>query len=89
MLLLDLYDALRPLDTLTGALQALLGDQIKSLSTALGEVTIELGAADYLPAAQLLRDDASTRFEQLIDLCPLRDGTDIRLRSPLPLTAER
>jgi len=57
------------LDTLTGALQALLGDQIKSLSTALGEVTIELGAADYLPAAQLLRDDASTRFEQLIDLC--------------------
>jgi NADH-quinone oxidoreductase subunit C len=57
------------LDTLASVVQDLLGDKIKQLSTALGEVTIVLSAADYLSAAQLLRDDASTRFEQLIDLC--------------------
>ena len=57
------------LDTLTSAVQDVLGDQIKSLSTALGEITIVLGAADYLQAMQSLRDNPSTRFEQLIDLC--------------------
>jgi len=57
------------LDTLAGAVQDLLGDKIKSLTTALGEVTIVVGAADYFSAMQLLRDDASTRFEQMIDLC--------------------
>ena len=57
------------LDTLTSAVQDVLGDQIKSLSTALGEITIVLGAADYLQAMQSLRDHPSTRFEQLIDLC--------------------
>jgi len=57
------------LDTLSGAVQDLLGDKIKSLTTALGEVTVVVGAADYFSAMQLLRDDASTRFEQMIDLC--------------------
>jgi NADH-quinone oxidoreductase subunit C len=57
------------LDTLAGAVQDLLGDKIKSLTTALGEVTIVVGAADYFSAMQPLRDDASTRFEQMIDLC--------------------
>jgi NADH-quinone oxidoreductase subunit C len=35
----------------------------------LGEVTVVLGAADYLSAMQVLRDHPSTRFEQMIDLC--------------------
>jgi NADH-quinone oxidoreductase subunit C len=62
------------LDTLTSAVQELLGDKIKSLSVALGEITIVLGAADYLSAMQMLRDHPSTRFEQMIDLC----GVDYR-----------
>jgi NADH-quinone oxidoreductase subunit C len=57
------------LDTLTSAVQELLGDKIKSLSVALGEITIVLGAADYLSAMQMPRDHPSTRFEQMIDLC--------------------
>lgn len=57
------------LDTLTSAVQELLGDKIKSLSVALGEITIVLGAADYLSSMQMLRDHPSTRFEQMIDLC--------------------
>jgi NADH-quinone oxidoreductase subunit C len=57
------------LETLSSAVQDVLGDKIKNLSSALGEVTVVLGADDYLPAMQLLRDHASTRFEQMIDLC--------------------
>ena len=57
------------LETLAIAVQDVLGDKIKNLSSALGEVTVVLGADDYLPAMQLLRDHASTRFEQMIDLC--------------------
>jgi|GEM_PF-4259045 len=57
------------LETLASAVQDVLGDKIKNLSSALGEVTIVLGADNYLPAMQLLRDHASTRFEQMIDLC--------------------
>jgi len=34
-----------------------------------GELTINVAAAQWLNAAQMLRDDAALRFEQLIDLC--------------------
>jgi NADH-quinone oxidoreductase subunit C len=51
------------------ALETALGGRIASLTTALGEVTIVVKAADYLAAAQILRDDPRVRFEQLIDLC--------------------
>lgn len=51
------------------AVLAALGDKIKNISIALGEVTVEVAAADYLAAAQLLRDTAGCQFEQLIDLC--------------------
>jgi NADH-quinone oxidoreductase subunit C len=54
-------------DTIT----AVLGDKVKSLKIALGEVTVTVGAADYLASAVLLRDAAGCRFEQLIDLCGL------------------
>jgi len=35
----------------------------------LGELTLEVPAADYLRTAQALRDHPELRFEQLIDLC--------------------
>ncbi len=57
------------LENLASALQQALGDKIKSLTTAIGEITIVVGAADYLSAMQQLRDHPATRFEQLIDLC--------------------
>ena len=56
-----------------------LGSKAKSVVLALGEVTVVVGAADYLEAATLLRDAPGCRFEQLIDLCGMdysgyRDG---------------
>ena len=46
-----------------------LGDRLQNISTALGEVTVTVKAADYLAAATLLRDAAGCKFEQLMDLC--------------------
>lgn len=57
------------LDTLCQNLQANFGDKLKSLATALGEVTVEFSAADYLSAMQTLRESDDLRFEELIDLC--------------------
>ena len=48
---------------------SVLGDKLKSINIALGEVTVTVGAADYLACAVLLRDSAGCKFEQLIDLC--------------------
>jgi NADH-quinone oxidoreductase subunit C len=59
------------LETLASALQQVLGDKIRNISTALGEITIVVAASDYLSAMQILRDHDETRFEQLIDLCGL------------------
>jgi NADH-quinone oxidoreductase subunit C len=57
------------LDTLKNALQQVLGQKIKTLTEELGEITVVVGASDYLSAMQDLRDHPSTRFEQLLDLC--------------------
>ncbi|MDO8699166.1 MAG: NADH-quinone oxidoreductase subunit C [Rhodoferax sp.] len=46
-----------------------LGDKIKHISVALGEVTLVVAAADYLDVAVTLRDAPGCRFEQLMDLC--------------------
>ena len=51
------------------AVVAVLGDKVQKISIALGEVTVHVAAADYLAAAQLLRDSAGCQVEQLIDLC--------------------
>jgi NADH-quinone oxidoreductase subunit C len=51
------------------AVVAVLGDKVQKIAIALGEVTVHVAAADYLVAAQLLRDSAGCQFEQLIDLC--------------------
>ena len=57
------------LENLVTALQQVLGERIKSLNTDLGEVSIVVSASDYLSVMQMLRDHATMRFEQLIDLC--------------------
>jgi len=59
------------LDTLQAALHAVLGDRIKHFKRERGEITILVGAADYLGVATTLRDHADLRFEQLMDLCGL------------------
>ncbi len=51
------------------AVSAALGDKLKSIKIAFGEVTATVAAADYLAAATLLRDTEGCKFEQLIDLC--------------------
>jgi len=57
------------LETLSENLQKYFGDKIKSLKLALGEVTIEVGADDYLGVMTALRNESDFRFEELIDLC--------------------
>ncbi|MEY3262646.1 MAG: hypothetical protein RL717_123 [Pseudomonadota bacterium] len=57
------------IDTLEAALRAVLGEHVQSLTTALGEITVVVKAADYLQAMTALRDHADLQFEQLIDLC--------------------
>ena len=57
------------LDNLQSALEAALGDKIKHFKRDRGEITLTIAAADYLAVALSLRDDATLKFEQLIDLC--------------------
>ncbi|SOZ49446.1 NADH:ubiquinone oxidoreductase complex I, chain C [Cupriavidus taiwanensis] len=57
------------LDTLKAALEKALGKRVHKLVEATGELTLVVKADDYLEVAQILRDDPSLRFEQLIDLC--------------------
>jgi len=57
------------LEMLRQNLQDILGERIGSLTTALGEVTLVVAAADYKGTAKTLRDHPELRFDQLIDLC--------------------
>jgi len=57
------------IETLEAALRNALGSQIRSLTVALGEVTVVIGASEYLSVMRVLRDHADLRFEELIDLC--------------------
>jgi len=57
------------LEQLKAAVAAGLGGKVVSLTAALGELTLVVDAKEYAAAARWLRDDPSTRFEQLIDLC--------------------
>jgi NADH-quinone oxidoreductase subunit C len=57
------------LDTLQDALQRLLGERLKKLVRDRGELTVTVGAADYIESALMLRDHAELKFEQLVDLC--------------------
>jgi len=57
------------LDELQAALETALGARLKKLVRDRGELTITVAAVDYLAAATTLRDDATLKFEQAIDLC--------------------
>jgi NADH-quinone oxidoreductase subunit C len=57
------------LQKLVEEIRQALGDSLAGLTERLGEITIEVKAADYLAACQTLRDAPDLRFEQLIDLC--------------------
>lgn len=57
------------LEALSLNLQKHLGERIKSLKIALGEVTIEVDAADYIATMKILRKEPELHFEELIDLC--------------------
>jgi NADH-quinone oxidoreductase subunit C len=59
------------LDMLQAALEGVLGDKIKNFKRDRGEITITVSSANYLEVAKTLRDDASLKFETLIDLCGL------------------
>ncbi len=63
-----------PLETLKGQLSAALGDHIKKQTLALGEVTIEVAASDWLAVSRILESDAALAFDTFIDLC----GMDYR-----------
>ncbi len=54
---------------LVDVISALLGDRVKKISVAYGEVTLQVASADYYSVALLLRDADGCKFEQLVDLC--------------------
>ncbi len=73
------------LDTLEAALTAALGDRAKKLVRDRGELTVTVGAADYLGAALTLRDHTDLKFEQNIDLC----GVDYSIYKDQPWEGPR
>ncbi|MDN4036456.1 NADH-quinone oxidoreductase subunit C [Massilia sp. YIM B02443] len=56
------------LENLELALRNALGEGA-AITSALGELTVVVKAADYLQSMQTLRDNPSLRFEEMIDLC--------------------
>ena len=46
-----------------------LGDKVRHIDLALGEVTVVVSSADYLATARILRDTPGCNFELLVDLC--------------------
>ncbi|MBC7702279.1 NADH-quinone oxidoreductase subunit C [Aquabacterium sp.] len=63
------------LDTLQAALYSVLGDAVKRLDSAKGELTLTVSSADYIRVATTLRDHPELRFEQLQDLCGMDYST--------------
>ena len=63
------------LQRLHDRLQSVLGERAAGLSERLGELTLEVGAADYRAVAQILHEHPELRFEQLIDLCGIDYST--------------
>ncbi|MES2018062.1 MAG: NADH-quinone oxidoreductase subunit C [Pseudomonadota bacterium] len=56
------------IEKLASTLARVLGEGA-TISTALGEVTVVVKAADYLGAMLTLRDHPELKFDQLLDLC--------------------
>jgi NADH-quinone oxidoreductase subunit C len=67
------------------ALERVLGARCAKLTERLGELTLEVNAADFRAVAQELRDHADLAFEQLIDLC----GVDYSAFGERPWPRER
>ncbi|TDK65613.1 NADH-quinone oxidoreductase subunit C [Sapientia aquatica] len=57
------------LENLELAVRAIMADRSFELTSALGELTLVVDHADYLSVMTELRDNISTRFDELIDLC--------------------
>ncbi|GAB2890234.1 NADH-quinone oxidoreductase subunit C [Uliginosibacterium flavum] len=57
------------LERLAEVLTRVLGERAGGLSLDLGELTLDVSAADYIEVAHQLRDHEELGFEQLIDLC--------------------
>lgn len=57
------------LELLSLNLQKHIGDRIVLRHVALGEVTIDVAASDYLEVMTVLRDEPDLHFEELMDLC--------------------
>ncbi|MCL4799614.1 MAG: NADH-quinone oxidoreductase subunit C [Burkholderiales bacterium] len=57
------------LERLSAAVSAAVGDRAVSLTSALGELTLVVKAADWADVARAMRDRPELAFEQLIDLC--------------------
>jgi NADH-quinone oxidoreductase subunit C len=73
------------LNQLSANLKEALGEKISKFTNALGEISIECAASDYLEVCLILRDAKGLKFEQLIDLCGVdyqdyADGTYSGLR---------
>ena len=56
-------------EKLKDTLVQVLGDKVKCIDVALGEINLVVDAADYLAASLLLRDSPVCKFEMLLDLC--------------------
>ncbi|MBJ2143322.1 NADH-quinone oxidoreductase subunit C [Delftia acidovorans] len=56
-------------EVLRDVVAAALGDKARSVTVALGEVTVEVSSAQYLEAMQVLHAAPDCRFEVLVDLC--------------------
>ncbi len=57
------------LETLESLLRRALGDTIRTLVVANGELTLVVAPDDYLATARVLHDDPVLGFEELLDLC--------------------
>ena len=56
-------------EKLRDVVTAALGDRVRSVTLAYGEVTVEVSADKYLDVMQILRNAPDCQFEMLLDLC--------------------
>ena len=59
------------IESLKADLERVLGQDVVGLTERFGELTLVVKASRYAEVCQALRDDASLRFDTLIDLCDL------------------
>ena len=57
------------LETLKALLQERLGERLTQMTDALGELTVQVRASDWIEVCRRLRDEPGFGFDTLIDLC--------------------